>query len=62
VLGYDDTIRGVAAARLDWLVPGGVAIDAEWVCILAGVALAGLVLAPFVSYRYVVRRFYYTLS
>jgi len=54
---YSETVRVVAAALISFLLPFGLAIDAETLFVLSAVALVPLVAAPAFSCRYAVRRF-----
>jgi len=54
---YEEIVRVLVASLLTWLLPFGLGIEAETLYTVAAVALAPLLLAPVVSYRYAIRAF-----
>jgi hypothetical protein len=57
VLVYQEFARTLAAGLLSFLLPFGLSVSAETLLYAAAVCLVPLVAAPFVAYRYAVRRF-----
>lgn len=56
-------VRELAAGLVTWVLPVGLSVDADALYLVAAVALVPLLVAPFLSYRYAIRRFdRYTLE
>ena len=53
---YEETIGELTAAVLSWLLPFGLSAGTTTLYYGSGIALVGVLLAPFFAYRYAVRR------